>query len=493
MKPWFWTKIPDKKIDNTLWEALDDAGVDVAASGIVAMFKRAEEKPTAARAEAAGAAAGKKDSKPKTVSVLDGKRQQNCGIAVARVKLSPSELRAALLAMDPDRLSGELCNVLTTVQPNAEEVAMLLDAAANNEPGTKMHKLDVFMLGLAQVPHLSGRLGCLAAMRNFGNAIPKLGEGMGVIQAALREVSCAPAVLELLRHALKIGNYLNAGTSRGASYGFKLDALGKMAAIKSNTPKMTLLHFFVLHLASLSAPQPSMFEYLPAADVEGGEGGDAHKAVLKQRKVAPLQVTHSHATASTVAAAAEGDGPTLLAAALRALRVCRSVSDTSLGNLRGETEGLKSTLRSTQKEVDSVQAALADSKKDHPAEDKLPQVVAPFVRDAQEAVDTLDSQLAHLERRFAAVVKGFGEDARKTDADTFFCMLGDFSRKLQRCAEETARLLKTEEKGGGAAPGSASSSSGSSKAPTKKMEGGAGGAMAAMAAQAAMMAAKRGK
>lgn len=487
MKPFFWTKIPDKKIDNTIFEGIDDEGVEVAGSQLVELFSR--EAAPAATDKDKGSASSKPSGKPKMVSVLDGKRQQNCGIAVARVRLTFAQLKEAAFAMDSAKLGSELCGVLGSLMPTSEEAIMLQDAIANKAPDAKMPKLDMFMYQLSTLPQLQGRLSCLGTMRAFDTAIPKIGEGLGTVQAAVREVACSPAFLELLRLVLKLGNYMNASTSRGSAYGFKLDSLAKMASIKSNDPSRTLMHFLAEHLCSLTAASADEYKLRPLPTVEGGDA-DPLKAVLKMDKVPPMALSKCTPSLADLSQAAGGEGLSLLAAVLRSLGIVRAVGDASLGNLAGDAEQLRAALKATSKVVDSVQAARKAG--GHPAEDKLPEVVQPFVEDAEEALGSVFKQVSSLRALLVAVVRGYGEDPKKMDSDGFFAILADFGRKLQRGAREVAELRKKEDKGGGSGGTAAAAASASGKKTTpKRGPGPAGGMGAALAAQAAMAAAKR--
>lgn len=53
---------------------------------------------------------------------------------------------------------------------------------------------------------------------------------------------------KLLDAVLKTGNRINSGTHRGDAKAFKLDTLLKLADIKSNDGKTTLLHFIILEV-----------------------------------------------------------------------------------------------------------------------------------------------------------------------------------------------------------------------------------------------------
>jgi len=73
------------------------------------------------------------------------------------------------------------------------------------------------------------------------------------IREACVEIEKSKSLKTLLEIVLAIGNYLNGGTPRGAAWGFKLDALEKLEAMKENEGKKSLIHY-ILHLLETSYP-----------------------------------------------------------------------------------------------------------------------------------------------------------------------------------------------------------------------------------------------
>lgn len=81
--------------------------------------------PTAsAAASAAAAAAASKRKGP--IMLLDGKRQQNAGIGLARVRMKPTDIRDAVLAANTAALGPDKLTILLSIVPTSEEVQMLV-------------------------------------------------------------------------------------------------------------------------------------------------------------------------------------------------------------------------------------------------------------------------------------------------------------------------------------------------------------------------------
>ena len=79
MKPLFWSKIPSTKVSATVWMDFDESGIDIHVSEFEALFSKVSKKK-AGGANSAGKGGSGGPAKPKKVSLLDGKRQQNAGI-----------------------------------------------------------------------------------------------------------------------------------------------------------------------------------------------------------------------------------------------------------------------------------------------------------------------------------------------------------------------------------------------------------------------------
>ena len=57
------------------------------------------------------------------------------------------------------------------------------------------------------------------------------------VTAALKDLKESKNFAELLKIILAVGNYMNGGSFRGGAAGFKLDALNKLADVRSTTQK----------------------------------------------------------------------------------------------------------------------------------------------------------------------------------------------------------------------------------------------------------------
>ncbi|CAE7252325.1 forG [Symbiodinium necroappetens] len=179
----------------------------------------------------------------------ESRRRQVC-IMLAR--LPPVETTVkAIHDMDDDCLDKDQVELLLATAPTAEELTML-HAAAKEMPekaSLPWDDAEDFVWKLAEVGHFLVRL----QTWSFENAFE---ERFHIFHSAVTEVKDACHALRdshriprLLGITLNVGNYLNAGTSRGRADGFSVEVLSQMRALKgqaaSSSSASTLLDFVV--------------------------------------------------------------------------------------------------------------------------------------------------------------------------------------------------------------------------------------------------------
>ena len=128
----FWSVISVNKIAGTIWKDLSDEKVKMNVEEIEKRFckkKSVSRKSTGkgagkGGAESAGAGAASKKSKG-GVSLMDGKRQQNGGIAVAKLKIDHDDLKEVVYNLDDDVLEPEKIPLLLGCIPTSEELSLL--------------------------------------------------------------------------------------------------------------------------------------------------------------------------------------------------------------------------------------------------------------------------------------------------------------------------------------------------------------------------------
>ncbi|NXD02142.1 DAAM1 protein, partial [Certhia familiaris] len=199
LKSFNWSKLPENKLAGTVWTNIDDTKV----------FKILDLEDLE-RTFSAYQRQQKEDAiddtlssrhKVKELSVIDGRRAQNCNILLSRLKLSNEEIKRAILTMDEQ-----------------EDLPK-----------------DMLEQGV-----LKGLLvGCC------GRGLMSHPSLLTAIRAGSKAVLQSSSLQQLLEVVLAFGNYMNKG-QRGNAFGFKISSLNKIADTKSSIDKnITLLHYLI--------------------------------------------------------------------------------------------------------------------------------------------------------------------------------------------------------------------------------------------------------
>ncbi|KAI4895588.1 hypothetical protein NFI96_000899 [Prochilodus magdalenae] len=317
LKSFNWTKLNETKLEGTLWMDLDDIKVfkildlediertfsayqrqqlehphTVPADGAVGVeveghqvFWTCDNKPfilvlttvpphTDSLGVSTKTKAGLKESeddtmttkKVKELSVIDGRRAQNCNILLSRLKLSNEEIKRAILTMDEhEDLPKDMLEQLLKFIPEKSDVDLLEE---HKHELDRMARADRFLYEMSRINHYQQRLQSLYFKKKFAERVaeikPKV-EGppqdphRAALSSASKEVLQSRSLRQLLEVVLALGNYMNKG-QRGNAYGFKVSSLNKIADTKSSIDKnVTLLHYLITILEQ-KYPKVALFQ-----------------------------------------------------------------------------------------------------------------------------------------------------------------------------------------------------------------------------------------
>ena len=109
MRPFHWAKIPDAKSVGTIWLEedmdVDDKEEKFDADELEAVFSLAQKLTSTAGGACATVAS--KMAKKEQVQLIDMKRSNNIGIALARIRLDDEAIKAAVLDPVGQRARGD--------------------------------------------------------------------------------------------------------------------------------------------------------------------------------------------------------------------------------------------------------------------------------------------------------------------------------------------------------------------------------------------------
>uniref|UniRef100_F6S6G7 Dishevelled associated activator of morphosis 2 n=1 Tax=Ornithorhynchus anatinus TaxID=9258 RepID=F6S6G7_ORNAN len=182
--------------------------------------------------------------KVKELSVIDGRRAQNCVILLSKLKLSNEEIRRAVMRMDEQEdLAKDMLEQLLKFVPEKSDVDLLEEHKHEIE---RMARADRFLYEMSRIDHYQQRLQALFFKKKFPERLAESKPKVEAILLASKELTRSKRLKQLLEVVLAFGNYMNKG-QRGSAYGFKVSSLNKIADTKSSIDRnITLLHYLIM-------------------------------------------------------------------------------------------------------------------------------------------------------------------------------------------------------------------------------------------------------
>ncbi|XP_029633402.1 disheveled-associated activator of morphogenesis 1 isoform X3 [Octopus sinensis] len=243
LKSFNWSKLPETKLNGSIWTSIDEAK----------MYKTLDlqdfEKTFSAYQRKGGQFEDEEDKnqnaklKAKELSVVDGRRAQNCTILLSKLKLTNDELATAILNMDEQEdLPKDMLEQLLKFVPTPEESQLLSE---HNHEIDQMARADRFLFEMGKIVHYEQRVKALYFKKKFQERISDCKPKIEGVMEASKEVFRSKKLKKLLEIVLAFGNYMNRG-QRGNASGFKLISLNKIIDTKSSINKnVTLLHYLL--------------------------------------------------------------------------------------------------------------------------------------------------------------------------------------------------------------------------------------------------------
>uniref|UniRef100_A0A8C4ZP53 Dishevelled associated activator of morphosis 2 n=1 Tax=Gadus morhua TaxID=8049 RepID=A0A8C4ZP53_GADMO len=166
--------------------------------------------------------------KVKELSVIDGRRAQNCVILLSKLKMSNEEIRRAILEMDErEELAKDMLEQLLKFIPEKSDIDLLEEHKHELE---RMARADRFLYEMSRIDHYQQRMQALFFKKKFAERLAETKPKVEAILSASKEVVRSKRLTQVLEVVLAFGNFMNKG-QRGNAYGFKVSSLNKIVAL----------------------------------------------------------------------------------------------------------------------------------------------------------------------------------------------------------------------------------------------------------------------
>ncbi|KAJ4426490.1 hypothetical protein ANN_27304 [Periplaneta americana] len=160
LKSFNWSKLPDAKVTGTIWSELDDTKLYTAMEleNIDKLFCAYQKNGVANDGSIEDLRQIGKN-RTKILSVIDGRRAQNCTILLSKLKMSDEDISKAILSMDSkDQLPIDMVEQLLKFTPSAEEAALLEE---HSEEIDSLARADRFLYEISNMGELEKDMGLL--------------------------------------------------------------------------------------------------------------------------------------------------------------------------------------------------------------------------------------------------------------------------------------------------------------------------------------------
>ncbi|GAB0493936.1 hypothetical protein MMPV_005223 [Pyropia vietnamensis] len=264
-----WTPLSKQKVQKSLFESetfRNNAAADMAKLVDEGVQKQIQEafsskpppKPQPTPEEVAAAAEAERN-KPFSAGVLEARRMQNIEITLRRFPVSPPVIVDAIRCLDPTGavLSDENVAALGSALPTSEEFMAARLFAATPEGIENMARLtpaESFVVHASKVPRFSQKVSAMLTIRSASGAAAEIKSSLDTLLAACREVKASDRLQSFIAVALMTGNFLNAGTNKGAARGVRIESLLKFNDTRSLDRDVSLLHY-IAQLVGEKAPE----------------------------------------------------------------------------------------------------------------------------------------------------------------------------------------------------------------------------------------------
>ncbi|XP_013769688.1 disheveled-associated activator of morphogenesis 2 isoform X2 [Pundamilia nyererei] len=253
LKSFNWAKLGENMVNGTIWSDIDDlrAFKILDLKDIEKMFSAYQRQQDLLTNQSfKQKETGSMDDiyvstrKVKELSVIDGRRAQNCVILLSKLKMSNEEIKRAILEMDErEELAKDMLEQLLKFVPEKSDIDLLEEHKHELE---RMARADRFLFEMSRIDHYQQRLQALFFKKKFAERLAETKPKVEAILNASKEVVRSKRLTQVLEVVLAFGNFMNKG-QRGNAFGFKISSLNKIADTKSSIDRnITMLHYLIM-------------------------------------------------------------------------------------------------------------------------------------------------------------------------------------------------------------------------------------------------------
>ena len=458
-----WKAIGEDEIaEDSIWgrELFGGEDAPLSLEGFDDLFIQRQTSGGAASKAPRGGSGGSAGAKRPAANVIDARRAQNVGIAIARIKLSYADMREHVAHLRDHKFTTVQMRTLQTFLPSAEEKAALGAYAGDR---AALNEAEKFMLEMSALEEGGLRLEAMVFKANFREKMHELRSDVALVEEACDDIKMSLRLRKVLHLILRIGNEMNEGKAAA----FSLDALGKLSVSKAFDKKTTVLDYLVTVLTKQDPDLLDLGDDLRCCARASRVMLDALRGELRVQR-AGLETFRRFVPQMERLAVEKGIGeapPLPSSPDVPSLRkgeagLARSQSAKDLGKLE-ELRSQRSELRTDASNVKHYNSA--ESEKDRQqrlrreaeeAEDRrraeaaraaamaMRSAAGQFSKRAEHVLDAADREMERMANKFGNVLSYFGENSSRSSHE-FFSLLNNFVRDFELSRQRVERQQRS--------------------------------------------------
>ncbi|XP_053400636.1 inverted formin-2-like [Mercenaria mercenaria] len=176
------------------------------------------------------------------VTLLGEKKSMKLNIFLKQFKKTNDVIIKQIKEGDCKELGVEKLKGLMELLPQQEEIEKIQGYEGEFN---RLGQAEKFYYQLIQLPDFKLRIEMMLLIAVFRSQISTIRPDIQVLTSVCRSFMENESFKMFLRFVLHVGNFINKGSRIGEAIGFRIDSLNNLMMTKSNTAKMTLLHFLV--------------------------------------------------------------------------------------------------------------------------------------------------------------------------------------------------------------------------------------------------------
>ena len=173
-------------------------------------------------------------------NLVDMKREQNAGIALARIKIAFEDVKNKIMNFEDEAFTTDQLKSLEEYLPTPEEARVIKGFKGDFE---LLGQAEKYMSVMMDFKSASSRVQCMVFKQQFKNRVLEVKNMVSKIECACDDVKMSLRFKKLLKTILKVGNQLNDGADRT---GFAVDSLLKLQSAKAFDKKTSILQYVVM-------------------------------------------------------------------------------------------------------------------------------------------------------------------------------------------------------------------------------------------------------